>query len=477
MYEQKTKKHTKIVATISDRKCDVPFIRDLYERGMNVVRLNTAHQSVEDSKKVIENVRKVSEKIAILVDTKGPEIRTTEAKEEVTLTKGATVHIGQDTQAPSTEKCIHVNYDHFVDEIQIGNKILIDDGVVELVIVERKDKEFVCTVLNTGSFKGKKTIVVPGAKLSLPSLTEKDKAYIRFAAEEKLAFIAHSFVRNKDDIHEVQAILDEYDSEVRIIAKIENQEGVDNIDEILDSSFGIMVARGDLGVEIPGHKVPSIQKTLVRKAISHQKVVIIATQMLHSMIENPRPTRAEINDVANAVYDRADAIMLSGESAYGEHPLAAVQIMTDICEEVEGELETRKLHLPSTSATDVPNYLSLISVHAARSLNLTAIVTDTTFGTTPRKIAVYRGPKPIFSFCYNHQTVRQLALCRSIYAEYMEPVKGTDEFVRKALLRLTEHDLVTDADKVAVIAGNFAPQHGASFIEISTVKNLRRDLK
>lgn len=473
MYEQHTKKHTKIVATISDRKCDVEFLTQLYKKGMNVVRINTAHQSIGDSKKVIDNVRKVSDNIAILIDTKGPEIRTVSG--DVTLKKGATVRIGQDLDQPSTPDCINVSYANFVNEVELGQRILIDDGEIELAIDSREDNQLLCSVLNDGSFSGRKTIAVPGARLDLPSLTDKDRDYIRFAAENNVAFIAHSFVRNKSDLHSVQSIINEYNSRTHIIAKIENQQGVDNIDEILDNCFGIMVARGDLGVEVPGYKVPSIQKKLVRKAIAHQRVVIIATQMLHSMIENPRPTRAEINDVANAVYDRADAIMLSGESAYGEYPLRAVDMMTDICEEVEHELSQRKLHLPEVSASDIPNYLSLISVHAARTLDLRAVVTDTTYGTTPRKIAVYRGPKPIYSFCYSLQTVRQLSLCRSIYAEYIDPVSTSDEFVQKAMAELSKQEMVIDTDKIAVIAGNFSPQHGASFIEISTVKNLKRE--
>ncbi len=476
MYEQNTKKNTKIVATISDRKCDVDFLKELYLRGMNVVRINTAHQTVDDAKKVIDNVREVSEKIAVLIDTKGPEIRCTKPETPLTLKEGEHIFIGDNPEESSTEKCIHINYDGFVSQTPKGATILIDDGAFSLRVLEKKDDVLVAQVVSGGTFKDRKTIAVPGVHYDLPPLTEKDKEFIEFAAKQEVAFIAHSFVRNRADVMAVQELLDKHNSTVQIIAKIENQEGVDNIDEILECTFGIMVARGDLGVEIPGHKVPSIQKTLIRKARDHQRVVIVATQMLHTMIENPRPTRAEITDVATAIYDRADAIMLSGETAYGSYPLDSVEMMTSIAHEVEAELATRKFRIPLKEAYLIPEYLALMSMHASLHLDAKAVVVDTTFGTTPRRISAFKGSTPIFSFCYNWQTVRQLALCRGIYAAYMEPVSSSEEFVRKAMKHLQRKETLADDDRVVVIAGNFEPTHGASFIEISTVKNLRRDL-
>ena len=446
---------------------------------MNVVRINTAHQSIDDTKKVIANVREVSEKIAILIDTKGPEVRTTKVAtgDDMEFTEGSTVLVSGNPEKESSVEHVCVNHENFGSEIAVGQKILFDDGAVELLIESIDSGIAQCKVLNSGSIGSRKTVSVPGAKFSLESVTKKDREYIKFAAQEDLAFIAHSFIRHKEDLQEVQAILDAVgNNNVQIIAKIENQQGVDNIDEILDNCFGIMVARGDLGVEVPGHKVPSIQKRLIRQARSQHKVVIVATQMLHSMIKNPRPTRAEINDVATAVYDYADAVMLSGESAYGEYPRKAVQLMTTICEEVENELAGRTVKIPDIiEANDIPSYLSLVSVHAATALELSAVVVDTTFGTTPRRIAGHRGTKPIYAFCYNEQTMRQMALCRGIYADYMQPVETSEDFVRNALRTLGSREVLTDDDKVAVIAGNFAPQHGASFIEISTVKNLKRD--
>ena len=333
-------KKTKIVATVSDARCGVDFIQQLYDAGMNVVRLNTAHQGPEGMRRVINNVREVSSRIAILVDTKGPEVRTTACEAPIGFEKGDRVRIVGDPARPTTRECIAVTYTDFVRDMKVGVHILIDDGDLGLVVEEKTGEYVTCLVENAATLGSRKSVNVPGVRVNLPALTERDKANIQFAIDADVAFIAHSFVRSKEDVLEVRRLLDAAGSDIRIIAKIENQEGVDNIDEIIDVADGIMVARGDLGIEVPQEFIPGIQRRLVAKAIrAHKPVivatqikairahkpVIVATQMLQSMIKNPRPTRTEVTDIANAVYSRADALMLSGETAYGAYPVEAVQ--------------------------------------------------------------------------------------------------------------------------------------------------------
>ena len=329
-------KKTKIVATISDKRCEVEFLEKLYRAGMNVVRLNTAHQDMEQALKVVENVRKVSDNIAILIDTKGPEVRTMLMDEPMHVDRGETVYLTGDPELKMDGKLIHVSYPYFAEDIKVGDKVLVDDGDVELIVVEKKDHYLKMMVTNEAVIKNRKSVNVPGASLKLKSLSDKDRAFIDFAIDNNLDFIAHSFVRNKEDVMAIQAILDARGSKIKVIAKIENQEGVDNIDEILDYAYGVMVARGDLGIEIEAEKIPKIQRYIVKKCIESKKPVIIATQMLHTMIEHPRPTRAEISDIANAIYMGTDAIMLSGETAYGAYPEEAVTVMREVAEENEG---------------------------------------------------------------------------------------------------------------------------------------------
>jgi len=335
-------KQTKIVTTISDRKCDVPFLKELFEAGMNVVRLNTAHQTTKDALRVINNVRLVSDRIPILIDTKGPEIRTTKTKGTILLKEGETIIFKGDPEVLSTSECICASYKDFVNETPKNSCILIDDGELAFTVIDKNENELICRIENEGVLGNRKGINVPGVSFSLPSVSDKDIRFIDFAVEQDVSFIAHSFVRSKKDLLAVQKHLDKRKSNIKIIAKIENQQGVDNIDEILDHCYGIMVARGDLGIEMPYEEIPGVQKFLENKCMNRRKPVIVATQMLHSMIENPRPTRAEVSDVANAIYDGTDAIMLSGETAYGEYPVEAVRTMTRIAQTVEKEKKVHK---------------------------------------------------------------------------------------------------------------------------------------
>ncbi len=348
-------KKTKIVATISDQRCDVDFLRQLIGAGVNVVRLNTAHMDAKGFERVIGNVREVSNKVGILMDTKGPEVRTTLSEEPIKLTTGMPIRIGSDPSVASTETKLNVSYAGFFDDITPGAKVLIDDGEIQLR-VESKDfetRELVCTALNDAVLGSRKSVNVPGLRINLPSLTERDRTNILYAIEHGVDFIAHSFVRNRQDVQDIQEILDEHDSKIRIIAKIENQEGVDHVDEILDVAYGVMVARGDLGIEVPYERIPAIQRMLIRKCIERKRPVIVATQMLHSMIKNPLPTRAEVTDVASAIYYRTDAVMLSGETAYGKYPVEAVRTMKRIIVEAR-RVRQRPMKTGSTSRMKIP---------------------------------------------------------------------------------------------------------------------------
>ncbi|MBN1142878.1 MAG: pyruvate kinase [Bacteroidales bacterium] len=464
-------KKTKIVATISDLKCDVEFIKKLYDSGMDVVRMNTAHQSFDDTIKVIRNVRLVSDKIPLILDTKGPEIRTNPSDYKIDVKKGDRINIRGDGSKSSTPDCIYVNYSRFAEELEPGAKILIDDGDIEFEVVEKSGDTLICMATNDGTVKGKKSINVPGASFTLPSLSQKDMEYIRLAIEQDIDFIAHSFVRNKNDVMSIQHLLDEQKSRIKIIAKIENQEGVDNLDEILPYVYGVMVARGDLAIEIPYEKIPGIQKMIINKCIDSRKPVIVATQMLHSMIENPRPTRAEVSDIANAIYSKADAIMLSGETAYGNYPVEAVSTMARIAHEVEKSRSDMHITPMLVMSTRTSAYLSKSAVEASLELDCRAIIADTSTGRTIRNIAGYRGRKVVFAQCYDSRVVRELALSFGVYAEKI-PEGNTYNFIIHALKTLLDRKLLEKSDKVVVLGGNFEWTQSASFIEISSVGNM-----
>lgn len=470
------KKRTKIVATISDRNCDTSFIRELYEEGMDVVRLNTAHQNREDTMKVVNNVRKASKRIALLLDTKGPEIRTVKNDAlPLEVSKDLTLTVFDKGHYNGQENSFEVSYDQFTSSLPNHNnvRILLDDGDLELEVLKKEAHSFSCKVLSNGTINGRKSVNVPGAHFDLPSLSEKDRDYIEFAIENNLDFIAHSFVRDKNDVLEIQKILDKHNSPIKIIAKIENQEGVDNIDEILEVAYGIMVARGDLAIEIPYAKIPGIQRDLINKCILARKPVIVATQMLHTMIENPRPTRAEVADVASAIYSQTDAIMLSGETAYGKFPVEAVKTMANIAQEVEKSKEPFHDSPAKVLSSPVSAYLSKSSVKASIRLNAKAIIADSYSGRTIRNIGAYRSNVPVFAMCYDERLVRELALTYGINPWYLQPIKNSSEFIRLSVNEIMKGNHIKDEDTLVIVAGNFGQQHGASFIEISTTENLK----
>jgi len=475
------RKRTKIVATISDLNCSIKFLQNLFDNGMNVIRINTAHASFEGSRKIIKNARAVSDKIAILIDTKGPEIRTLPLNKAIPVNYGDLVNITGDVDLAKADDYIGVNYPNFVKDVPKGSKILIDDGALELTVIHKYDNYLECMVMNTGKFVGKKSVNIPSIHIKLPSISKKDKEFIKFAIEENVDFIAHSFVRNKKDVLAVQKLLDQEKSNIAIIAKIENEEGVKNISEILDVAYGVMVARGDLAVEISPEKLPLVQKKLVEIAIKRRRPVIVATQMLHTMIDNPRPTRAEVNDVANAIFDGTDAIMLSGETAYGKYPLESVKMMTRIAKEVEANSPTFKSQLQveseifqqkASTTYKVAEQLTKALVEAVEKLDVNAIVADTTSGNTIRALAAYRGRHTIYAQCYNEQTMRKLALSYGVHLNFMPVPNDHSDFIKLALNNVSHKKAFHKDNLVAVISSNFGQANGASFIEIATVKNL-----
>ena len=409
---------TKIVATISNLNCSPDFIERLYKAGMNVVRLNTAHMSHDDALEVIKNTRQVSDKIGILLDTKGPEIRTCDNDKPLPVKYGDMIKIKGAPGKTSKGNVICVSYEHFVKDIPIGSSILIDDGYIALAVMEKDDEYLSCYVENDGVINARKSINIPSVHVKLPALSEKDKGFIQFAADHHLDFIAHSFVRNANDVLAVQKILDEKHSPIKIIAKIENSDGVENLNEILDHAYGVMIARGDLAVEIPTEQIPLIQKQIVKTCIEKRRPVIVATQMLHSMIESPRPTRAEVSDVANACLDHADALMLSGETANGKYPEVAVRTMAKIAQEVENK-KSSFIDVPYSLENKITAYLAKAAVKAALRLNTKAIVADSLTGKSIRALAAYRGDNPIYAQIYGQQVMRQMSLSFGIFADYI----------------------------------------------------------
>lgn len=464
-------KKTKIICTISDINCEVDFIRELYRNGMNVARINSAHATLEGAQKIVDNVRAVSDKIAILVDTKGPEVRLTAMENAVGFVarEGDKVEIRDGNGCFSGPGTLYTNCMTFVEDVPVGADILLDDGSIELKVVDKDDERLVCRVMNNGVIKGKKSVNVPNVHISLPSLTEKDRMFVQWAIDADIDFIAHSFVRSEKDLIEIQEILDEQKSHLKIISKIENQQGIDNLDGILAHCYGVMIARGDLGVEIAAEKIPLIQKKIVQKCRARKKPVIVATQMLHSMIENPRPTRAEVTDVANAIFQSTDAIMLSGETASGKYPVEAVMTMSAIALEAEESIDTRLEVNLEEIAKPIAAVLARSLVAATQEIPVKAIIFDTWTGRTGRYLAEFRPKVPIYAMCYNAFTMRELALTYDIYG-YKFEITGTKEgFVQNSIKILLEDGKIEKGDLVGFIGGSFNDELGATYMEFKYV--------
>ena len=448
-------KQTKIVCSISDFRCDTEFLRHLFFAGMNVVRMNTAHATEEGMRNVIKNVRSVSPHIGILIDTKGPEVRTTAVASPINYKIGDVVKIFGRPEMETTHDIINVSYPDFCNDVKVGDHVLFDDGALDLTVMENIGPMIVARVENDGTLGSKKSVNVPGEHIDLPALTEKDRKNILFAIEQDIDFIAHSFVRSASDVHAIQEILDEHHSDIKIISKIENQEGVDNIDEIIEASYGIMIARGDLGIEIPLERIPGIQREIIRKCVAARKPVIVATQMLHSMINNPRPTRAEVTDIANAIYMRTDALMLSGETATGKYPVEAVETMSTIAEQAERDRQRLNgFELPLSENCSQKEFLAHAAIDSTRRLGVAGIIADSMTGEVVRYLASFRGPKPILAICYREKTQRLLNLSYGVIPIYQHDSKSPEYIFLAALRMLRQKGYVDLDDKIAYLSAS-----------------------
>ena len=467
-------KKTKIVCSISDRRCEVDFLRKLFFAGMNVVRMNTAHATPEGIRTIIRNTREVSPHLALLIDTKGPEVRTTNVEQPITYKKGDVVKIFGRPEMDTTHDIVNVSYTDFTKCVGKGAHILFDDGLLDMLVMEQVGPMLVAQVQNDGVLGAHKSVNVPGVHIDLPALTEKDKKNINLAIDEDIDFIAHSFVRSADDVMAVQKMLDERGSDIKIISKIENQEGVDNIDEIIDASYGIMIARGDLGIEVPLEQIPGIQRTIMHKCEQKKKPVIVATQMLHTMINNPRPTRAEVTDIANAIYSRTDALMLSGETASGKYPLEAVQTMAAIAEQAEQDrMNSDDFDIPLSSTCSQREFLAHTAIESTRKLGVAGIIAASESGQTARDIAAFRGPTPVLAICYNNEkTMRWLNLSYGVIPIYQKKHLSSLFLFVAALRMLLQKGYIKKDDKIAYLGGSIGGRGGATFLEINRVSQV-----
>lgn len=467
-------KKTKIVCSISDRRCEVDFLRKLFFAGMNVVRMNTAHATPDGIRTIIRNTREVSPHLALLIDTKGPEVRTTNVEQPITYKKGDVVKIFGRPEMDTTHDIINVSYTDFTKCVGKGAHILFDDGLLDMLVMEQVGPMLVAQVQNDGVLGAHKSVNVPGVHIDQPALTEKDKKNINLAIDEDIDFIAHSFVRSADDVMAVQKMLDERGSDIKIISKIENQEGVDNIDEIIDASYGIMIARGDLGIEVPLEQIPGIQRTIMHKCEQKKKPVIVATQMLHTMINNPRPTRAEVTDIANAIYSRTDALMLSGETASGKYPLEAVQTMASIAEQAEQDrMNSDDFDIPLSSTCSQREFLAHTAIESTRKLGVAGIIAASESGQTARDIAAFRGPTPVLAICYNNEkTMRWLNLSYGVIPIYQKKHLSSLFLFVAALRMLLQKGYIKKDDKIAYLGGSIGGRGGATFLEINRVSQV-----
>ncbi|MEN8701278.1 pyruvate kinase [Bacillus infantis] len=453
---------TKIVCTIGPASESIEKLTQLIEAGMNVSRLNFSHGDFEEHGARIKNIREASKStgktVAILLDTKGPEIRTNNMENgAVELEAGNNIVVSMNEVLGNADK-FSVTYAGLIDDVHTGSKILLDDGLIGLEVtkIDKANSEIHTKILNSGTLKNKKGVNVPGVSVKLPGITEKDANDILFGIEQGVDFIAASFVRRASDVLEIRQLLEDNNaSHIQIIPKIENQEGVDNIDEILEVSDGLMVARGDLGVEIPAEEVPLVQKSLIKKCNIQGKPVITATQMLDSMQRNPRPTRAEASDVANAIFDGTDAIMLSGETAAGTYPVEAVQTMHNIASRAESALDHKEI-LSNRSKDNEHNITDAIGqsvAHTALNLDVNAIITPTESGHTARMISKYRPKAPIVAVTSQESVTRRLSLVWGVYPQVGQEASTTDDMLDSAVQESMNSGLVGSGDLVVITAG------------------------
>ncbi len=477
-------KKTKVVCTMGPNTNDRELMRKLIQNGMDVARFNFSHGDHEEQKYRMDMLKQLREEehsnTAILLDTKGPEIRTGLLKDgkKVMLEAGKTFVLTTD-EIVGDETKVSISYSGLVDDVDQGKTILIDDGLIGLRVIAVKGKDIVCEVVNGGELGERKGVNVPDVAVRLPAITEKDKDDIRFGVEQDIDFIAASFVRNAECVLEIKAYLKELNAPyIPIIAKIENAEGIRNIDEIIRAADGIMVARGDLGVEIPAEEVPYLQKMMIQKCNNNFKTVITATQMLDSMIRNPRPTRAEVTDVANAVYDGTDAVMLSGETAQGKYPVEALQMMVHIIENTEQHLDYDSMldksgeHLKS----GLSSAIGYSSVLAAANLNAKCIITPSVTGATTRVVSNLRPRQDILGVTPNERTLRRMSIYWGVRPLKTIQSKTTDDICNNAIELATVKQYIEPGDVVVLTAGipsqNISQEHTttSNMMRIATVE-------
>ncbi len=472
------RRRTKIVCTIGPSSNSKEVIESLIRKGMNVVRLNFSHGTHEDHRKVIENVRKVARKyrysIPILMDLQGPKIRVGRMKGGEQLIKAGTEVTLTPDDIEGTAQLIPIDYPYLAKDAEVGNTVLMDDGMLELKVTENNGEKLTAKVVVGGQLRSRKGVNLPDIDISMSSLTEKDIEDLEFGIEQDVDLIAMSFVRSPNDIQEIVSRVRAKNSLASVIAKIEKPEAVNVIDEIIEEADGIMVARGDLGIELPSERVPLIQKKLIQKSRIAGKPVITATQMLESMLDNPRPTRAESSDVANAVMDGTDAVMLSGETAVGDYPVESVKVMDNICRTVEREsmniyhsLTYRK---PEWKEKQVIESLSYSCVRMAEYVEAKAISTITHSGNTARRIAKFRPEVPIIAFTESNKVRRQLNLVWGVTPVRLEEIFDTDSSVRLMENHLKDHGMVEEGDRVIIATGMPIAKRGrTNMIKVSTI--------
>ena len=450
---------TKIICTLGPSTDKDGVLRELVANGMNVARFNFSHGSYEEHKGRLDMLKAVraelNKPVAALLDTKGPEIRLKEFKNGVEMLEAGQTFTLTTREVEGTKEICSITYKDLPQDVHEGGTIMLDDGLIKLAIKSVTDTDIVCEVLNSGKIKTKKGVNVPGVHLSMPYLSQRDRDDIIFGVQQGFDFIAASFVRTAQDVYDIRNLLNEYDSNIRIIAKIENREGVNNIDSILSAADAVMVARGDLGVEIDFTELPGIQKSVIDRSFSFGKPIVTATQMLDSMMVNPRPTRAEISDVANAIYDGTSAIMLSGETAAGAYPVEALKTMSAIAERTENEPHYRDERFKDAAHGQIS--VSDATAHAAcltaRDVNAAAIVTVSESGNTARLLSKYRPTQPIIACVMDEQVQRQLSLSWGITSLLMGPAKSTDELIEMSTALAQKNGYLHNGELAVVTAG------------------------
>ena len=450
---------TKIICTLGPSTDKDGVLRELVANGMNVARFNFSHGSYEEHKGRLDNLKAIraelGKPVAALLDTKGPEIRLKEFKNGVEMLEAGQTFTLTTREVEGTKEICSITYKDLPQDVHEGGTIMLDDGLIKLRITNVTDTDITCEVLNSGKIKNKRGVNVPGVHLSMPYLSQRDRDDIIFGVQQGFDFIAASFVRTAQDVYDIRNLLNEYDSNIRIIAKIENREGVNNIDSILTAADAVMVARGDLGVEIDFTELPGIQKSVIDRSFSFGKPIVTATQMLDSMMVNPRPTRAEISDVANAIYDGTSAIMLSGETAAGAYPVEALKTMSAIAERTENEVHYRDNRLVDAGNGQIS--VSDATAHAAcltaKDVNASAIVTVSESGNTARLLSKYRPAQPIIACVMNEQVQRQLAISWGITPLMMALAHSTDELIEMSTSLAKENGYLHDGELAVVTAG------------------------